>query len=92
MERAYWLAWSQIKDVGPVLIKRLHGRFGSLVLAWQAPPAELLAVDGIGLVTADRIGELRSQLKSFKTIQNFAAFQVKLYLMELITSNAPEQA
>ncbi len=62
MERAYWLAWSQIKDVGPVLIKRLHGRFGSLALAWQAPPAELLAVDGIGLVTADRIGELRSQL------------------------------
>lgn len=62
MERAYWLAWSQIKDVGPVLIKRLHGRFGSLALAWQAPPAELLTVDGIGLVMADRIGSLRSQL------------------------------
>ncbi|MEL6228269.1 MAG: DNA-processing protein DprA [Cyanobacteria bacterium J06627_3] len=62
MERAYWLAWSQIKDVGPVLIKRLHGRFGCLALAWQAPPAELLTVDGIGLVMADRIGGLRSQL------------------------------
>ena len=62
MERAYWLAWSQIKDVGPVLIKRLHERFGSLELAWQATPAELLNVDGIGLVTADQIGEARSHL------------------------------
>ena len=62
MERAYWLAWSQIKDVGPVLIKRLHERFGSLALAWQAAPADLLTVDGIGLVTADRIGGVRSQL------------------------------
>ena len=62
MERAYWLAWSQIKDVGPVLIKRLHEQFGSLELAWQTPPAELLAVDGIGLVTANHIGEVRSHL------------------------------
>ncbi|MEM8612207.1 MAG: DNA-processing protein DprA [Cyanobacteria bacterium P01_H01_bin.105] len=62
MERAYWLAWSQIKDVGPVLIKRLHDQFGSLELAWQAAPANLLSVDGIGLVTADQIQKLRSQL------------------------------
>ena len=63
MERAYWLAWSKIKDVGPVLIKRLHERFGSLQLAWQAAPADLLTVDGIGLVIADHIREVRSQLK-----------------------------
>lgn len=62
MERAYWLAWSQIKNVGPVLIKRLYERFGSLSLAWQADAAELLSVDGIGLVTADQIVGLRSQL------------------------------
>ncbi|MEL7052168.1 MAG: DNA processing protein DprA, partial [Cyanobacteria bacterium J06588_5] len=36
IERAYWLAWSQIKHVGPVTIKRLWEHFGSLALAWQA--------------------------------------------------------
>ncbi len=70
MERAYWLAWSKIKDVGPVLIKRLHERFGSLALAWQADPADLLSVDGIGLVTADQIRELRSQLIPEQLLKN----------------------
>lgn len=62
MEQAYWLAWARIKDVGPVLIKRLYERFGSLSLAWHAEPTDLLTVDGIGLVTADKIGALRSQI------------------------------
>ncbi|MBT9315516.1 DNA-processing protein DprA [Leptothoe spongobia] len=62
MEQAYWLAWAKIKDVGPVLIKRLYEHFGALSLAWQAAPAELLAVDGIGLVTADQIRASRSHI------------------------------
>jgi DNA processing protein len=44
------------------LIKRLHEQFGSLALAWQAESAELLSIDGIGLVTATQIIQLRSQL------------------------------
>ncbi len=73
MERAYWLAWSQVKDVGPITIKRLHERFGSLALAWQATPADLLTVDGIGLVTADRIGGLRSQINPEQRLQQHEA-------------------
>ena len=73
MERAYWLAWSRIKDVGPVLIKRLHERFGSLQLAWQAAPADLLTVDGIGLVTADHIREVRSQLNPEQLLEKHEA-------------------
>ncbi|MEA5465119.1 DNA-processing protein DprA [Leptothoe sp. PORK10 BA2] len=73
MERAYWLAWSQVKDVGPVLIKRLHERFGSLALAWQADPADLLTVDGIGLVTADQIGGLRSHIHPEHLLQQHEA-------------------
>ena len=30
------------------------------------------------------------QLKIIRSIQKFAVFQVKLYVIELITSNAPE--
>ncbi|MEL7354821.1 MAG: DNA-processing protein DprA [Cyanobacteria bacterium J06560_5] len=61
-ERAYWLAWSRIKDVGPVTIKRLWEHFGSLAEAWQAPAGELLAVDGIGLLSAEKIVALRPNL------------------------------
>lgn len=73
MERAYWLAWSQIKDVGPILIKRLHEYFGSLDLAWQADAASLLSVDGIGLVTADQIVRLRSRLKPQQLLEQHEA-------------------
>ncbi|MEM9979903.1 MAG: DNA-processing protein DprA [Cyanobacteria bacterium P01_D01_bin.2] len=69
MERAYWVAWKQVKDVGPVLIKRLYERFGSLSMAWQAPPADLLTVDGIGLVIADQISQLRSQLNPHQLLE-----------------------
>lgn len=61
-ERAYWLAWSTIKHVGPVTIKRLWEHFGSLAVAWQTPANELLAVDGIGLLTAERIDVVRKTL------------------------------
>ncbi|NEQ48913.1 MAG: DNA-protecting protein DprA [Leptolyngbya sp. SIO3F4] len=69
MEQAYWLAWAQIKNVGPVLIKRLYEHFGSLMLAWQAEPSELLAVDGIGLVTADQIGMSRQHINPAKLLE-----------------------
>lgn len=71
LERAYWVAWAQVKDVGPVLIKRLHERFDSLALAWQADPADLLTVDGIGLVSADRIGALRSHLNPKQLLEQY---------------------
>ncbi|MEL6470848.1 MAG: DNA-processing protein DprA [Cyanobacteria bacterium J06623_4] len=61
-ERAYWLAWSTIKHVGPVTIKRLWEHFGLLAVAWQTPANELLAVDGIGLLTAERIDSVRKTL------------------------------
>lgn len=61
-ERAHWLAWSRLKDVGPVTIKRLWEHFGSLAIAWQAPAGELLAVDGIGLLSAEKITALRPKL------------------------------
>ncbi|MGB3572581.1 MAG: DNA-processing protein DprA [Phormidesmis sp.] len=61
-ERAYWLAWSRIKDVGPVTIKRLWEHFGALSVAWQASASELLAVDGIGLLSAEKITRQRPKL------------------------------
>lgn len=47
-ERAYWLAWSRIPRVGPVLLQRFQQHFGSLERAWQALPLELAQVEGVG--------------------------------------------
>jgi DNA processing protein len=61
-ERAYWLAWSRIKGVGPVTIKHLWEHFGSLAIAWEASAGELREVDGIGLLSAEKITALRRKL------------------------------
>jgi DNA processing protein len=72
-ERAYWLAWSRIKQVGPVTIKRLWEEFGSLAIAWQANAAELLAVDGIGLLSAENIVAQRPTLQPEKLLAQHEA-------------------
>jgi DNA processing protein len=61
-DRAYWLAWSQCKGVGPILLKRLQSHFGSLQGAWQADGAELLEVEGIGLGLGSTLVEYRDSV------------------------------
>ena len=60
LERAYWLAWSQIRGVGPVLLKRLQEYCGTLEEAWQASPQALAAVDGFGGKLLSIVQEQRS--------------------------------
>ena len=47
-ERAYWLVWSQINGIGPILLQRLHQHFDSLAAAWTAKSVDLMRVDGFG--------------------------------------------
>jgi DNA processing protein len=54
-ERAFWLAWSQINGVGPILLRRLQKHFGSLMTAWEASASVLVEVEGVGAQTADAI-------------------------------------
>lgn len=61
-ERAFWLAWSQIPGIGPVTMRRLQERFGSLEAAWQASPTALTAVSGFGSQTIAATLHKRSQL------------------------------
>ena len=61
-ERTYWLAWSQVPGIGAVSLKRLKQHFGTLATAWQATAAELLAVEGIGLLTAEATIAARDRL------------------------------
>ncbi len=62
-ERAYWLTWSQITGIGPVLLQRLQQHFGTLAAAWQAPENELQQVEGFGVQTIAAVRVARSQLQ-----------------------------
>lgn len=61
-ERAYWVAWSQAKGVGSVLLKRLQAHFGSLAAAWQADGSALLEIDGIGLMLGNSLVDYRQSI------------------------------
>lgn len=54
-ERAFWLAWSQIEGIGPILLQRLQKQFGRLSTAWEASATDLLAVEGFGRLTIETI-------------------------------------
>ncbi len=62
-ERIYWLAWSQIKGMGPVLIKRIQQHCGSLAQAWHTPINVLWEVDGIGGKLSNSIQETRGRIE-----------------------------
>ena len=68
-ERAYWLAWSQISGIGPVLLKRLHQQFGSLAAAWGANSQDLGAIEGIGAQALAIIQAARAKLDPATLLQ-----------------------
>lgn len=62
-ERAYWLAWSQIRGIGSVLTKRLYQSFGSMSEAWQASASALQEVEGIGGQTLEAIRQAQGEVE-----------------------------
>jgi DNA processing protein len=68
-ERAFWLAWSQINGMGPVLLKRLYRHFKTLSTAWEAAPTDLLEVEGFGIQTADIVVTERKKLNPEQLLQ-----------------------
>lgn len=61
-ERKYWLAWSQISGIGPILIQRLQQHFSNLETAWKASPGELRKVEGFGIQTLEKVVQQKSRL------------------------------
>jgi DNA processing protein len=68
-ERAFWLAWSKVPGIGPILLMRLLERFGSLSTAWQAPEIELASVQGIGTQVLRAVGQFRSKTNPTELLQ-----------------------
>lgn len=67
-ERAYWLAWSQVPGVGPVLLRRLQQRFQHLSVAWSADLQALQSVSGIGHQTLQAITAHRATVDPLQVL------------------------
>ncbi len=67
-ERIYWLAWSKVSGVGPILIDRLCQQFGNLEAAWKADEQQLLQIDGIGLQSLSKIVAARASIDPHKLV------------------------
>lgn len=61
-EKAYWLAWLQIKGIGAVLLRRVQQHFGSLASAWTANPSELSQVEGFGTKLISQVSSQRKTI------------------------------
>jgi len=68
-ERTFWLVWSQISGVGPILLRRLQQHLGTLGAAWEASPAKLREVEGFGAKTVEAVVGKRSQIDPEKFLQ-----------------------
>jgi DNA processing protein len=62
-ERAFWLAWSRINGIGPILLRRLHTHFNTLSEAWEASLTDLIEVDGFGPQTAETVVAERQKIQ-----------------------------
>ncbi|MEC4816489.1 MAG: DNA-processing protein DprA [Scytonema sp. PMC 1069.18] len=69
LERTYWVAWSQISGIGPILLGRLQQHFGSLASAWEATPTRLREVEGFGFQTLEKVVQQRSRIHPEKLLE-----------------------
>jgi DNA processing protein len=58
----FWVTWSEIPGLGPILIKRIQQHFGTLSAAWFASETELQAVEGIGYKNINIIREEKKKI------------------------------
>jgi DNA processing protein len=68
-DRAYWLAWSQVPRVGPILLRRLQQHFDSLAEAWASPVRELGQVEGFGRQLVQAVEKTRSHLNPHQFLE-----------------------
>lgn len=60
-DKKYWLAFNQVKGIGPAKLQALLGHFGSAERAWQATPAQMEAI-GLDARTIQSFVETREIL------------------------------
>ena len=69
LERAYWLAWSQISGIGAVSLKKIDRHFGSLEKAWQADAIAFGEIEGLGNRVIKAVRDKRSKIEPEKILE-----------------------
>ena len=69
-EKSYWLAWSQIPGIGPILLKRIQQKFGQLSQAWSLPVTELGQVEGFGEKIISKVQGERSKINPERLLED----------------------
>lgn len=72
-ERAYWLAWAKIPNIGAILLKRIQQHFGSLAVAWQADATEFMAIEGFGAKLMVKIAQTRPKIQPEQLLKQYEA-------------------
>jgi DNA processing protein len=70
-ERAYWLVWSQLSGIGPVLLKRVQQHFGKLEIAWTASSNSFREIEGFGNKLIDSIDREKNKLDPEQFFQEY---------------------
>jgi DNA processing protein len=71
-ERAYWLAWSQLAGIGPVLLKRVQQHFGNLEIAWTASAQNFREIEGFGHKLIDSITTERNKINLEQFVREYS--------------------
>jgi DNA processing protein len=71
-ERIYYLAWSKVSGVGPILVDRLERHFGTLAAAWNADESDILKIDGVGMQSVGKIIAARANIDPQKLLVEHA--------------------
>lgn len=61
-EKAYLLAWSQVRGIGPILLQRILQEYGSFEKAWKIEVSHLLKIEGIGKRLVDIIKDKKAKI------------------------------
>lgn len=80
-EEKYWLAFSRVKNVGVVKIRRLFDYFGSLEEAWQARSGDLLAA-GLEPKLVERFLTFRPTFSPDSEMARLATLGIKVLTLE----------
>ena len=84
-ERTYWFALASVEGVGPIRIKKLLHRFGSIEAIFEAELSELARVPLFNPLLAARVLKARIRLAEFRR-------QIKWFQRQGIETLCPEDA
>lgn len=80
-EEKYWLAFSRIKNIGVVKIRRLFDYFGSLEEAWQARSGDLLAA-GLEAKLVERVLTFRPEFNPDGELERLQKLGIRVLTLE----------